>query len=97
MELCIIVLLNNLAIQDMNSIIIHWNEEDHEQYIVERTLDACKGGVDVIVDFVSSPRTVQRDLKVLNRVSRNLFCFYITYFFPYKNELLEILYRSSTM
>lgn len=47
--------------------IVFWNEEDHEQYIVERTLDACKGGVDVIVDFVSSPRTVQRDLKVLNR------------------------------
>jgi D-arabinose 1-dehydrogenase-like Zn-dependent alcohol dehydrogenase len=64
--------------------IIHWNEEDHEQYIVERTLDACKGGVDVIVDFVSSPRTVQRDLKVLNRVSRNLFCFYFTYFFHTK-------------
>ncbi|KAK6184568.1 hypothetical protein SNE40_001800 [Patella caerulea] len=47
--------------------IIHWNEEDHEQYIVERTLDACRGGVDVIIDFVSSPRTMQRALKVLNR------------------------------
>ncbi|ESP05105.1 hypothetical protein LOTGIDRAFT_208046 [Lottia gigantea] len=47
--------------------IIHWNEEDHEQYIVERTLDACRGGVDVIIDLVSSPRTNQRSLKVLNR------------------------------
>ncbi|XP_025086851.1 uncharacterized protein LOC112559715 isoform X1 [Pomacea canaliculata] len=47
--------------------IVHWNEEDHEQYIVERTLDACRGGVDVIIDFVSSPRTMQRSLKVLNR------------------------------
>ncbi|XP_021368351.1 cinnamyl alcohol dehydrogenase 8-like isoform X2 [Mizuhopecten yessoensis] len=47
--------------------IIHWNEEDHEQYIIERTLDACRGGVDVIVDFVSSPRTMQRSLKILNR------------------------------
>lgn len=47
--------------------IIHWNEEDHEQYIVERTLDACRGGVDVIIDFVSTPRTMQRSLKVLNR------------------------------
>ncbi|XP_076116415.1 quinone oxidoreductase-like protein 2 isoform X1 [Mytilus galloprovincialis] len=57
-----------LAAQDHGCYdIIHWNEEDHEQYIVERTLDACRGGVDVIVDFVSSPRTVQRDLKVLNR------------------------------
>lgn len=49
--------------------IVHWNEEDHEQYIVERTLDACRGGVDVIIDYVSSPRTMQRSLKVLNRVS----------------------------
>lgn len=47
--------------------IVHWNEEDHEQYIVERTLDACRGGVDVIIDYVSNPRTMQRSLKVLNR------------------------------
>ncbi|KAL5007450.1 hypothetical protein ScPMuIL_016256 [Solemya velum] len=47
--------------------IIHWNEEDHEQYIIERTLDACRGGVDVVIDFVSSPRTMSRSLKVLNR------------------------------
>nr|KAG5694629.1 hypothetical protein BaRGS_014724 [Batillaria attramentaria] len=47
--------------------IVHWNEEDHEQYIVERTLDACRGGVDIIIDYVSSKRTMQRSLKVLNR------------------------------
>ncbi|XP_045174241.1 uncharacterized protein LOC123535595 [Mercenaria mercenaria] len=47
--------------------IIHWCEEDHEQYIIERTLDACRGGVDVVVDFVSSPRTMMRSLKCLNR------------------------------
>ncbi|KAL8584800.1 hypothetical protein ACOMHN_037505 [Nucella lapillus] len=47
--------------------IVHWNEEDHEEYIVERTLDSCRGGVDVIIDFISSPRTMQRSLKVLNR------------------------------
>ena len=52
--------------------IIFWNEEDHEQYIVERTLDACRGGVDVIIDFVGSHRTMQRSLKVLNRVSISL-------------------------
>lgn len=47
--------------------IIHWNEEDHEQYIVERTLDSCRGGVDVIIDYVGTNRTMQRCLKVLNR------------------------------
>lgn len=47
--------------------IIHWNEEDHEQYIQERTLDSCRGGVDVIIDYVGSHRSMQRSLKVLNR------------------------------
>ncbi|XP_059158427.1 quinone oxidoreductase-like [Physella acuta] len=47
--------------------IIHWNEEDHEQYIIERTLDSCRGGVDVIIDFLGSNRSMQRALKVLNR------------------------------
>lgn len=47
--------------------IIHWNEEDHEQYIIERTLDSCRGGVDVIIDFIGSNRCMQRALKVLNR------------------------------
>lgn len=47
--------------------IIHWNEEDHEQYIIERTLDCCRGGVDVIIDYVGSNRSMQRALKVLNR------------------------------
>jgi len=57
-----------LAAQDHGCYdIVYWNEEDHEEYIVERTLDACRGGVDVIIDYVSSPRTTQRALKVLNR------------------------------
>lgn len=47
--------------------IIHWCEEDHEQYIIERTLDACRGGVDIVVDYISSPRTMMRSLRVLNR------------------------------
>lgn len=47
--------------------IIFWNEEEHEQYLVERTLDSCRGGVDVIIDYVGSHRTMQRSLKVLNR------------------------------
>ncbi|KAL3843297.1 hypothetical protein ACJMK2_021238 [Sinanodonta woodiana] len=47
--------------------IIHWCEEEHEQSIIERTLDACRGGVDIVIDFVSSPRTMQRSLMVLNR------------------------------
>ena len=43
----------------------------HEQHIIERTLDACPGGVDVIIDFVSSNRSVARSLKLLKPV-RNI-------------------------
>jgi D-arabinose 1-dehydrogenase-like Zn-dependent alcohol dehydrogenase len=57
-----------LAAQDHGCYdIIHWNEEDHEQYIHERTLDSCRGGVDVIIDYIGSHRSMQRSLKVLNR------------------------------
>ena len=41
----------------------------YEELLQERTLEVCEGGVDVIIDFVSSPRTVKRDLKVLREVS----------------------------
>ena len=37
----------------------------HEEYLIERTKNICKGGVDVIIDYSSSPRTVQRSMKVL--------------------------------
>ena len=40
----------------------------HEEYILERTKDVCQGGVDVAIDFVSSPRTMSRVRKVLNEV-----------------------------
>lgn len=41
----------------------------HEGYITERTLNACEGGVHMIIDFVSSARTIKRCLKVLAKVS----------------------------
>ncbi|XP_013391475.1 geraniol dehydrogenase 1 isoform X1 [Lingula anatina] len=47
--------------------VIHWNDADHEQYLIERTLDVCRGGVDLVIDYVSSPRTFSRTLQVLNR------------------------------
>lgn len=45
--------------------VIHWNDEMYEELLQERTREVCQGGVDLIIDFVSSPRTVKRDLKVL--------------------------------
>ena len=37
----------------------------HEEYIEMRIKNVCKGGVDAVIDFVSSARTVGRATKVL--------------------------------
>lgn len=70
--------------------IIHWCEEDHEQYIIERTLDACRGGVDIVVDFISSPRTMMRSLRVLNRVSFLFRCLFILRKLNVNTDVVEL-------
>jgi len=47
--------------------VIHWNDSLHEEYLIERTKNVCKGGVDIIIDFSSSPRTINRSMKVLGQ------------------------------
>lgn len=54
------------AVEEGADDVIHWAEAEHEGYLYERTLDVCQDGVDVAVDFVSSPRTLKRVLSVLN-------------------------------
>lgn len=41
---------------------------EYEEYILMRIRNVCKGGVDAVVDFVSSARTVQRSASVLKEV-----------------------------
>lgn len=48
--------------------VIHWNDSLHEEYLIERTQNVCRGGVDIIIDFSSSPRTINRAMKVLGQV-----------------------------
>lgn len=47
--------------------VVHWNDSIHEEYILERTKDVCKGGVDISIDYVNSPRTINRLTKVLKQ------------------------------
>lgn len=46
--------------------IVHWDESIYEAQILDRTRSSCSNGADVVVDFVCSPRSVKRSLKVLN-------------------------------
>jgi len=41
---------------------------EHEEYILMRIRNVCKGGVDAVFDFVSSARTVRRSTGVLKEV-----------------------------
>jgi D-arabinose 1-dehydrogenase-like Zn-dependent alcohol dehydrogenase len=45
--------------------VVHWNEALHEEYIEMRIKNVCKGGVDAVIDFASSARTIHRAVKVL--------------------------------
>lgn len=45
--------------------IVSWSEDVYESVLIERTKDACKGPVDIVLDFGASPRSVGRTLKCL--------------------------------
>jgi len=49
----------------------------HEEYIEMRIKNVCKGGVDAVIDFVSSARTVSRATKVLKEAWILYILFYI--------------------
>jgi D-arabinose 1-dehydrogenase-like Zn-dependent alcohol dehydrogenase len=48
--------------------VVHWDDSQYEDYLLMRTKNACKGGIDVAIDFVSTSRTVSRAMKVLKEV-----------------------------
>ena len=49
---------------------------EHEEYILMRIRNVCKGGVDAVFDFVSSARTVRRSTGVLKEVHWTLRVFH---------------------
>lgn len=48
---------------------VQWNEEVHEKQLIDRTKNACKGLVDIVIDFGTTSRSLHRSLQCLNSVS----------------------------
>lgn len=47
--------------------VVQWNEDLYEKQIIERTLDACGGPVDIVFDFCTTSRSLHRSMQCLNR------------------------------
>lgn len=46
--------------------IVQWSEDLYEKQLIERTHDACKGLVDVVIDFGTTSRSLHRSLQCLS-------------------------------
>lgn len=47
--------------------LVQWSEDLYENQIIERTTNACGGLVDIVIDFGTTARTLNRSLQCLNK------------------------------
>ncbi|XP_059490925.1 quinone oxidoreductase [Neocloeon triangulifer] len=47
--------------------LVQWNEDVYEKQLIERTIDSCKGEVDIVIDFGTTSRSLHRSLQCLNK------------------------------
>ncbi|XP_011872436.1 PREDICTED: uncharacterized protein LOC105564578 isoform X3 [Vollenhovia emeryi] len=47
--------------------VVQWNEDLYEKQLIERTMDACGGQVDVVIDFGTTSRNLHRSMQCLNK------------------------------
>ena len=47
--------------------VIQWSEELYERILIDRTKDACKGEVDVVIDFGTTSRSLNRSIQCLSK------------------------------
>jgi len=60
--------LQNIIEQEHHKLnIVQWSEDCYETQLIERTIDACEGRVDIIIDFAANPRSLNRSLKCLSK------------------------------
>ncbi|XP_043485261.1 uncharacterized protein LOC122513087 isoform X2 [Leptopilina heterotoma] len=47
--------------------VVQWSEDLYERQLIERTIDACQGSVDVVIDFGTTSRSLHRSLQCLTK------------------------------
>lgn len=47
--------------------VIQWSEELYERILIDRTKDACHGQVDVVIDFGTTSRSLNRSIQCLSK------------------------------
>ncbi|XP_033218631.1 quinone oxidoreductase isoform X2 [Belonocnema kinseyi] len=47
--------------------VVQWSEDLYEKQLIERTMDACQGPVDVVIDFGTTSRSLHRSLQCLSK------------------------------
>ncbi|GLV40739.1 Death resistor Adh domain containing target [Carabus blaptoides fortunei] len=47
--------------------VVQWTEALYEKQLIERTVDACDGLVDIVIDFGTTSRSLHRSLQCLNK------------------------------
>lgn len=45
---------------------MQWSEDLYEKQLIERTIDACNGLVDIVIDFGTTSRSLHRSLQCLS-------------------------------
>lgn len=47
--------------------VVQWSEDLYEKQLIERTIDACGGLVDIVIDFGTTSRSLHRSLQCLGK------------------------------
>lgn len=47
--------------------VVQWSEDLYEKQLIERTIDACGGNVDIVIDFGTTSRSLHRSMQCLSK------------------------------
>lgn len=47
--------------------VVQWSEDLYEKQLIERTIDACGGTVDIVIDYGTTSRSLHRSIQCLTK------------------------------